>query len=68
MLAIVEMFANISAFGSRADEFKELLLDFGMLETAMQVWKNIKDSTDLLIELKCYIPEEKFATFAAKNK
>eukprot|EP00347_Sterkiella_histriomuscorum_P009052 403342709 len=68
MLGIIEIFSNICAFGDRADEFKQLLNDAGMLEYSLNLMKHLKDTTDILIEHKIYEPEEKFATFTSKTK
>ena len=35
LLALVEIFANVCAFGDRAEDFKKLLSEVGVLESAM---------------------------------
>lgn len=68
LLAIVEIMSNLSAFGDRADEYKIILNNGGVMEMAVQLMKHLKDTTDILIEHKIYEPEEKFATFASKAR
>ena len=68
MLAIVEIFANISAFGERADDFKKILNESAVLETSLMLLKSLKGMTDIMIEHKVFEPEEKFATYSSKNR
>ena len=66
LLAIIEIFANLTAFGERTDYFKQILIEAEILETTVSLMKLLKDTTDVLIEHKVYEPEEKFATFSSK--
>lgn len=68
LLAIIEIFANISAFGEGAEDFKHLLIDQNALENSLILLKSIKLATDIMIEHKIYEPEEKFATYSSKTK
>lgn len=68
MLAIIEIFANLSAFGERADDFKIILNDVNVLETSLLLLKTLKMMTDIMIEHKIFEPEEKFATYASKSR
>jgi hypothetical protein len=68
MLAIVEILANISAFGERAEDFRKILNDAGVLEASLLLLKSLKSTTEIMIEHKIYEPEEKFSTYASKSR
>ena len=68
LLAIVEIFANITHYGDKADYFKNILNECGILEKTVSLVKLLKDTTDIMIEHKIFEPEEKFATFTSKNR
>ena len=68
LLAIIEIFSNLTAFGETATDFRIMLNQEGLLEQALILMKLLKETTDILIEHKIYEPEEKFATYASKSK
>lgn len=68
LLAIVEILSNLAAFGDRADEYKLILNEEGVMETAILLMKHLKETTDILIEHKIFEQEEKFATFTSKAR
>lgn len=68
LLAISEIFANLTHYGDKADYFKDILNQCGILDKTLVLIKLLKDTTDIMIEHKIFEPEEKFATFTSKNK
>jgi len=68
MLAIIEIFGNVSAFGDRADDFKKILNENAVLEFSLHFLKQLKDMTDIMIEHKIYEPEEKFAAYSSRTR
>ena len=68
LLAITEIFANVTSFGDKADYFKYYLNETGILERCVILMKYLKATTDIMIEHKIYEPDDKFATYALKSR
>lgn len=65
LLAITEIFSNVTSYGEKAHQYRLLCTSSGVLERSVQLMKLLKDTVDIMIDHKIYEPEEKFATYAA---
>ena len=68
ILAIIEILANLTAFGDKAEEFKKIVNGCGILDISMLIFRQLKLMTDIMIEHKIYEPEQKFATYVSKKR
>jgi len=68
LMAIIEILTTLATSGDTAEEFRDFMAEKEMLDGAMGLLKVLRDILDILIDLKLYKQEEKFATYQAKNK